>query len=399
MPAKYIATTDEVRRPLRRVCEPSNWPAALDDPRHEAIARYYTSNALRSIGDIEGTRRHSTAFLDVAERLRDRNLLAAALFANINLCQAAGDWDAARDYIDRGLALLPTETRLLNARTLLEYETGDLVQGGAYLDRFLEAVRLNPPGPTVPYAMMAGMIPRVAQISGEMDRFDIAEEAADAVLSSPSPTANVVEIARTGLARMSIQRGDVSSAAAQYKALESGRGILGLSYAMDRLLGLLSQTIGKLEQAVDHFEVALDLCQKMGYRPELAWTCCDYADCLLQRAASGDRAKAQSLLEKSLSIATELGMKPLMARVTERLEQVQTQPYAAPAYPDGLTEREVEVLRLIAAGKTNLEIAEELVIAEGTARRHVANIYEKIGAANRVEAAAYANQHGLLESS
>ena len=198
---------------------------------------------------------------------------------------------------------------------------------------------------------------------------------------------------------MSIQRGDVSSAAAQYKALESGRGILGLSYAMDRLLGLLSQTIGKLEQAVDHFEVALDLCQKMGYRPELAWTCCDYADCLLQRAASGDRAKAQSLLEKSLSIATELGMKPLMARVTERLEQVQTQPYAAPAYPDGLTEREVEVLRLIAAGKTNLEIAEELVIAEGTARRHVANIYEKIGAANRVEAAAYANQHGLLESS
>ena len=50
-----------------------------------------------------------------------------------------------------------------------------------------------------------------------------------------------------------------------------------------------------------------------------------------------------------------------------------------------------------ATGRTNLEIAQELVIAEGTARRHVANIYEKIGAANRVEAATYANQHGLLE--
>ncbi len=65
----------------------------------------------------------------------------------------------------------------------------------------------------------------------------------------------------------------------------------------------------------------------------------------------------------------------------------------APAYPSGLTEREVEVLRLIAA---NLEIAEELVIAEGTARRHVANIYEKIGAANRVEAASYAAREGLM---
>ena len=86
-----------------------------------------------------------------------------------------------------------------------------------------------------------------------------------------------------------------------------------------------------------------------------------------------------------------------MERVTERLEQVRAQPVAAPAYPAGLTEREVEVLRLVAAGKTNLEIAEELVIAEGTARRHVANIYEKIGAANRVEAGLYAAQHGLSQ--
>ena len=44
-----------------------------------------------------------------------------------------------------------------------------------------------------------------------------------------------------------------------------------------------------------------------------------------------------------------------------------------------------------------MEIADELIIAEGTARRHVANIYEKIGAANRVEAASYASQHGLIE--
>ena len=44
-----------------------------------------------------------------------------------------------------------------------------------------------------------------------------------------------------------------------------------------------------------------------------------------------------------------------------------------------------------------MEIAEELVIAEGTARRHVANIYEKIGVANRVEAASYAAQNGLSQ--
>jgi len=90
-------------------------------------------------------------------------------------------------------------------------------------------------------------------------------------------------------------------------------------------------------------------------------------------------------------------MRPLAERVNQRIEQVLALPDRTPAYPDGLTEREVEVLRLIAIGKTNLEISEELVIAEGTARRHVANIYEKIGSANRVEATVFANEHDLLD--
>ena len=61
--------------------------------------------------------------------------------------------------------------------------------------------------------------------------------------------------------------------------------------------------------------------------------------------------------------------------------------FFAPTNPGSLTERGAEVLRLISAGKTNLEIEDALVIPAGTSRRHVANIYEKIGAANRVEAA------------
>ena len=65
-------------------------------------------------------------------------------------------------------------------------------------------------------------------------------------------------------------------------------------------------------------------------------------------------------------------------------------------YPDGLTQREVEVLRLLAQGRSNSQISEELVVAEGTTRRHVANIYEKIGVANRAEATGYALREGLL---
>ncbi|MGI8552387.1 MAG: LuxR C-terminal-related transcriptional regulator [Dehalococcoidia bacterium] len=55
------------------------------------------------------------------------------------------------------------------------------------------------------------------------------------------------------------------------------------------------------------------------------------------------------------------------------------------------------MLRLVAAGLTNRAIAERLVLARGTVHRHLDNIYAKIGARNRVDAAAYAFRHGLAE--
>jgi DNA-binding NarL/FixJ family response regulator len=60
-----------------------------------------------------------------------------------------------------------------------------------------------------------------------------------------------------------------------------------------------------------------------------------------------------------------------------------------------LSPREVEVLRLITAGKSNQQIADELVISLNTVRRHVSNIFGKTGAANRAGAAMYARDHGL----
>jgi DNA-binding NarL/FixJ family response regulator len=67
-----------------------------------------------------------------------------------------------------------------------------------------------------------------------------------------------------------------------------------------------------------------------------------------------------------------------------------------PSYPDGLTQREAEVLREIAAGRSNREIAERLVISEATVKTHVNHLLTKIDARDRAQAVAYAYQHGLL---
>jgi DNA-binding NarL/FixJ family response regulator len=62
----------------------------------------------------------------------------------------------------------------------------------------------------------------------------------------------------------------------------------------------------------------------------------------------------------------------------------------------GLTEREIEVLRLIAQGATNREIAEKLVISEGTVKNHISNILSRLELRDRTQAAIYAREHALL---
>jgi DNA-binding NarL/FixJ family response regulator len=70
---------------------------------------------------------------------------------------------------------------------------------------------------------------------------------------------------------------------------------------------------------------------------------------------------------------------------------------AASPRPADLTGREVEVLRLIARGATNREIAEQLVISEGTVKNHISNILSRLGLRDRTQAAIYARENGWLE--
>ena len=104
----------------------------------------------------------------------------------------------------------------------------------------------------------------------------------------------------------------------------------------------------------------------------------------------GDDDAAEMELDAARSEFERLGAAPDLARLAPS-------PAASPAaLPAGLTAREAEVLALVASGRTNHEIAQLLVVSDHTVRRHLQNVFAKIGVTSRAGATAYAFTHGLV---
>jgi DNA-binding NarL/FixJ family response regulator len=118
---------------------------------------------------------------------------------------------------------------------------------------------------------------------------------------------------------------------------------------------------------------------------------------------AGDRAAAETQVQQAATVARQLGARPLVELIDQLATRGRLGPTSTGAGDDptagddglGLSAREREVLRLVAAGRTNREIAEELFISPKTASVHVSNILAKLGVAGRVEAAAIAHRVGL----
>jgi DNA-binding CsgD family transcriptional regulator len=106
----------------------------------------------------------------------------------------------------------------------------------------------------------------------------------------------------------------------------------------------------------------------------------------------GDEEAAQLELRSARETFARLGARPDLGRIETLLKPPQ------PVASHGLSGREIEVLRLIAAGKTNHAIATELFLSERTVHRHVTNIFDKLGVRSRTAAASYGIQHHIVDT-
>lgn len=217
------------------------------------------------------------------------------------------------------------------------------------------------------------------------------------------------------LARMLFERGEMVQARAQVDECFSLSTNLGYKAGIADSLGLLGRFAlreGDCEGARVSVEKSVALFREIGDRRNMAQSLYQLASIVV---AGGDASAARSLYQESLSIArsvednrlinlceqalrTATGMATCSGLATTCATTL-VEPVLARkkmSYPAGLTARELEVLRLVARGMSDFQVAEQLIISHRTVHAHLSSIYSKLNVTSRSAAACFAYEHALL---
>jgi DNA-binding CsgD family transcriptional regulator len=351
---------------------------------------------LLGLGDLAGFDADLAAAERTAEQLRQLHYHWQLPFARATRALLTGRFAQAEEQAAQGLAIGRragdqaagvVHATVVGTLRFMQGRLGETVE-------VLEDLSARFPAMPVYRASLAGALAEAGyteQAQAEVERLaaeDLAAVTRDFSLSVTLAT----------LAAACHRLGDTTRAAKVSELLEpyadrniaTGRvGVLCLGPAA-YYLGLLDLTLNRPEQAVRRFQHAAALAGRLQAPPMIAMSHEGQARALLALDRPGDRQQATALLGEVVATAQELGIHGLGERANALLAEL-----APPAWPAGLTGREVEVLRLIAAGRSNRAIAQALFISPNTVLRHVSNIFTKTGVANRAEAAAYATRRGL----
>ena len=150
--------------------------------------------------------------------------------------------------------------------------------------------------------------------------------------------------------------------------------------------------------AAEHFRAALTASQAGGHPHDVVEALIGLGRVCYQ---SGEPGQAMRHLSEAEALAKQIGnpqrISEAQAALAEVADSKPGRPRAAGPQPGGLTGRQAEVLRLLAAGLSNKQIAAELYLSAATVERHLATIYRRLGLSGRVEATRFAVEHGLAD--
>jgi ATP/maltotriose-dependent transcriptional regulator MalT len=292
--------------------------------------------------------------------------------------QLRGQWDAAAQDAQDALTLLmhrPVAGAAFYRIGEIHRLRGEFDKAEAAYTRAHERGRKPHPGLS---------LLRLAQ--GQIDA------AAASIRSMLLDTRVLASRARLLAAAVDIQlaAGDVEharAAAAELSDLASAFDASLLTAASAHATGAVLLAEGDIAGASAALRQASDIWRDLEMPYEQAHVCLLLAAVCERR---GDRDGRGLELDHARKLFEQLNAETCLARLAEGANRGTRQPAGS------LSEREMQVIRLLAAGKTNREIAEELFISEKTVARHVSNIFDKLGVSSRSAATAWAYQRNLI---
>ncbi len=388
----------------------------IGDPFHATMSHQGLGIVYQAIGDSQNARAETEAGLALAARYGITRAVPWLRFNLGVLALAQGRWNDASQALEEARA---ESERWNDARLkpILRQVMGVLAwrleqgeQARAALEESYQAAQVSfewLPG-------SAAILGWFLALSGHMDAARAYLDQAT-MRSFFTPIGFAADFYLPFAAEGLLVCGDLGAAAALAERIKpwSDRQYYGVSAA--RVLGRIAAAQERWAEAQGYFAAALELCRRAGSRPEQASILIAQAHAALAQArAQPTRAPAlveeiERLTEEAERLSQTLKLNTLAAQAAAvRAEAAVLPPQAAspssahaaapidPTVLKGLTPRELEVLRLVADGKTDKEIAEELVISPRTANRHIANIFLKIDVTSRAAAAAYAIRNRLV---
>ncbi len=369
-----------------------------------------------------------------------RGLAGSVAVAQAYVAMARGDAAGAEGHAARALARLPEEdawgragaVALLGAARL---HRGDLA---AAEQAFREGLALARPF-GMPALEVSGIAALAATLlpQGRLDEAARLYEAALAGLDAVGGTAQGTGDALVGLAGLALDRGDRAAAAGYLRrcdGLGEGAGLPGWLYHLNVARARLAEAAGDADGALVWFDAAgplffpgpmpdlrpagawrARLLTRLGrWEEALAWAAegglslddepgfaREFELVTLARAAiaAGERARGEGLLARLLAAAEAGGRWGSVIDIREALELARGSPPGArrvSGLVEPLTARELEILRLIAAGLSNGEIAARLFLAVNTVKGHNRVLFGKLGVARRTEAVARGRELGVV---
>lgn len=198
------------------------------------------------------------------------------------------------------------------------------------------------------------------------------------------------------LALLALRLGDNARVSRYYPALLDFQGQHHW-FLVDHLLGLIETRHGHWSAAAAHLAQAEATARRERLQPQLARTLVAQAELALARGGAGGVGQARGRLGEAIDQFAELGVEVELTAAREQLRALPSQPRAMTARTNfsRLTDREMSVLRLLAVGKSNRQIAEELFLSDKTVANHLTSIFGKTGTENRAGAVGFALRHGM----